>query len=309
VTKIQLESWRNYENFSGNLGLQTLTEMTGTHYGPSVEASERNGWGQWHRSDATGAGMDRTVATGTGYIGQYPPDVARVYESLKDCPDEFLLFMHHVPYTHKLHSGKTVIQHIYDAHYEGAAAAEKSVAEWKSLRGKVDERRYNEILAQLEYQAGHAEEWRDSIVSWFYKTTEIADARGRAGKYPGRTEADSMTLDGYVPKPAVPWETASGGNAIECPQDKCEASFDASVAPGWYEIRVRYFDRIDGVSHFKVPTTTFLHASWTARLPPAASSDRFRSARATAFKSKAFPVAQSAPRSTTSNSSKLDSNP
>ena len=64
--------------------------------------------------------MDRTVATGTGFIGQYPPAVAAMYESLDTCPDELLLFMHHVPYTHVLHSGKTVIQHIYDTHYEGA---------------------------------------------------------------------------------------------------------------------------------------------------------------------------------------------
>ena len=61
-----------------------------------------------------------------------------------------------------------------------------------------------------------------------------------------------MTLDGYVPKPAVPWETASGGMAVECPRYKCPASFAYNGAPGWVRIKVRYFDRIDGVSHFKV---------------------------------------------------------
>ena len=75
------------------------------------------------RADHKGIGMDRTVATGTGYIGQYPPELAAKYESLKTCPDELLLFMHHVPYTYVLHSGKTVMQHVYDSHYEGAAAA------------------------------------------------------------------------------------------------------------------------------------------------------------------------------------------
>ena len=84
-----------------------------------METSERNGWGHWHRADATSIGMDRTVATGTGYIGQYSPPVAAGFESLATCPDEELLFMHHVPYTHVLHSGKTVIQHIYDSHYQG----------------------------------------------------------------------------------------------------------------------------------------------------------------------------------------------
>src|SRR5664280_3715024 len=110
--------------------------------------------------------MDRTVATGTGFIGQYHPAVAREYESLATCPDDLLVFLHHVPYTYKLHSGKTVIQYIYDSHYEGAEAAAAWVAQWRFLRGLVDERRYREVLAQLAYQAGHAVVWRDSVVSW-----------------------------------------------------------------------------------------------------------------------------------------------
>ena len=71
-----LSSWRTYENYTGPLGLQTLTDITGNHYGVNVEASERNGWGQWHRADEKGVGMDRTTATGTGYIGQYSAPVA-----------------------------------------------------------------------------------------------------------------------------------------------------------------------------------------------------------------------------------------
>ena len=130
---MQLTSWRTYENYTGPLGLQTLTDIIGNHYGVAVEASERNGWGQWHRADAQGVGMDRTVATGTGYIGQYRPHIARIYESLATCPDDLLLFIHHVPYTYILHSGKTVIQSIYDSHYEGAEAVEQYVRDWKSL--------------------------------------------------------------------------------------------------------------------------------------------------------------------------------
>jgi len=130
LVEMQLGSWRTYENYTGPLGAQTLTDIVGPHYGPAVEASERNGWGQWHRADEKGIGMDRTVATGTGFIGQFRPPVAKVYESLKDCPDELLLWMHHVPYTHALHSGKTVIQHIYDTHYQGAEEAAVFVRQW-----------------------------------------------------------------------------------------------------------------------------------------------------------------------------------
>ena len=114
ISKMLLSSWHIYENYTGPLGLQTLTDITGPHYGPGIESSENNGWGQWHRADAKGVGMDRTIATGTGFIGQYSPEVQMVYEPLEKCPDDLLLFMHHVPYTHILKSGKTVILGVID---------------------------------------------------------------------------------------------------------------------------------------------------------------------------------------------------
>ncbi len=124
INELQRHSWHTYEQYTGNLGIGTLTNILGYHFGPGIESAERNGWGQWFRADAQGIGMDRTVATGTGYIGQYPPELAKVYEDVNTCPDDLLLFMHHVPYTHVLHDGKTVVQYVYDAHYEGAATAQ-----------------------------------------------------------------------------------------------------------------------------------------------------------------------------------------
>src|SRR5208283_115845 len=85
IDHLQLTSWRTFENYTGPLGLQTLTDITGNHYSVAVEASENNGWGQWHRADDKGVGMDRTASAGTGYIGQYRPEVARLYESLAAC--------------------------------------------------------------------------------------------------------------------------------------------------------------------------------------------------------------------------------
>ncbi len=102
VKGLQVDSWRVYEQYTGPLGMGTLTNILGIHYGPGIESAERNGWGQWFRADSKGIGMDRTVATGTGYIGQYPPQLAKIYESLDTCPDSLLLFMHHVPYDHML---------------------------------------------------------------------------------------------------------------------------------------------------------------------------------------------------------------
>jgi alpha-glucuronidase len=123
--------------------------------------------------------MDRTMATGTGYIGQYPPEVQKIYESLTACPDNVLLFFHHVPYTYVLHSGKTVTQHVYDSHYEGAERARDFVAEWKTLEGRVDPERYRDILARFEFQAGEAVKWRDAICKWISGLSGIPDQKDR----------------------------------------------------------------------------------------------------------------------------------
>ena len=265
IEDMQLASWRIYESYTGPLGAQTLTDILGSHYGPGIESSENNGWGQWHRADHQGIGMDRSVATGTGYVGQYRAPVAKMFESVESTPDDLLLFFHHVPYTHGLHSGKTVIQYIYDSHYEGAERVADYVRKWKSLKGYVDEERYAAVLARLEYQAGHAIVWRDAICNWFLRTSGIPDAKGRVGNYPGRIEAEAMHLRGYVPVDVVPWENASGGQAVECSQRQgCSASLQFAGAAGSYEIDVQYFDQNNGESKFRISVGDHLVDEWVA---------------------------------------------
>ena len=282
VVDMLLASWPAYENYTGPLGAGTLTDIINIHYGPAVESSEYNGWGQWHRADAKGIGMNRTVANGTGFIGQYAPPVALKYESLKTCPDELLLFMHHAPYAHVLHSGKTVIQHIYDSHYQGADQAARFVEQWKSLEGRMDEGRYQETLARLEYQAGHARVWRDAIVSWFLKKSGIPDQLGRAGHFPHRVEAEAMELYGYSVIDITPWEAASGGRAVQVssPGRRGSVRFRYAGPPGWQDLSVQYFDENDGASQYQLFVAGQRVDGWAAndtlpsRLPDAHTSTR-----------------------------------
>ncbi len=252
INHLELRSWHTYENYTGPLGAGGLTDIIGVHYGPGIESSERNGWGQWHRADENGIGMDRTVATGTGYIGQYSPTVAAMFESLATCPDALLLFMHHVAYKYVLHSGKTVIQHIYDSHYDGAAEAQTFPEQWQQLHGRIDEERYAAVLNKLEYQAGHAIVWRDAVCNWFYRESKIPDEHDRVGHYPGRVEAEAMSLEGYSVVPVTPWEDASDGKAVVCEPEACIASTHFSGPSGWYNIAVQYFDTNNGVAQFEL---------------------------------------------------------
>ncbi|HVU44721.1 MAG TPA: alpha-glucuronidase family glycosyl hydrolase [Terracidiphilus sp.] len=264
VDRMLMQSWPTYVDYTGFLGSQTLTDITGSHYGPNIESSERNGWGQWHRDDAQGIGMDRTVATGTGYIGQYPPAIAKLYDSVASCPDDLLLFFHHVPWTYKLHSGKTVIQYVYDSHYNGAEEAAQLVTEWQSLKGKIDPALYSDELARLQYQAGHAIVWRDAIVQYFFKESGIPDAKGRAGHYPGRMEAEDARLSGYTVIDVNPWEDASHGKAVTCAEKSCSAEWTYSGEPGRFNIAVQYFDLAGGTAHFTLAVNGNTFAAWPA---------------------------------------------
>jgi alpha-glucuronidase len=250
VAKILMDSWPAYESYTGPLGLQTLTNITGPHYGPAPESQERNGWGQWIRADHHGVGMDRTMATGTGFVGQYPATVQKMYETAPNTPDHLVLFFHHLPYTYRLHSGKTVIQTIYDSHYEGAAKAEEFVNHWKPLKGHI----------------GHAIVWRDAINDWFYRISGIADEKGRVGHHPNRIEAESMELKGYTTFEPASWEGASGGKGVTCSatRQSCSALTTFDGAPGWYEVDVEYFDLSSGASQFRLFIGDQLVDEWRA---------------------------------------------
>jgi len=178
ICRMLLDSWTIYENYTSPLGVGWMVNPN-HHYGPNVDGYEYSKWGTYHYADCHGIGVDRTVETGTGYTGQYHDKVAACFDNIESCPDELLLFFHHVPYTHVLKSGKTVIQHIYDTHFEGAEQADTLVDTWRGLQGRIDSDRYTSVLDRLQEQSEHAKEWRDIVNTYFLRKSGIADEQGR----------------------------------------------------------------------------------------------------------------------------------
>jgi alpha-glucuronidase len=172
------DSRRTYESYTAPLGVGFMVRP-GHHYGPDVDGYEYTPWGTYHFADRDGVGVDRTRATGTGFTGQYPEPWSDVYESLERCPDELLLFFHHVPYGHVLHSGSTVIQHIYDTHFAGAERTVEMRRLWERLDGQVDPALYERVRERLDEQVRSAAEWRDQINTYFYRKSGVPDAKGR----------------------------------------------------------------------------------------------------------------------------------
>lgn len=271
ITEMSMLSWPAYENYTGNLGIQTLTNILGNHYGPKPQSQDNNGYCQWTRADAVSVGMDRTVfngtGNGTGYAGQYPPQVYEMYENIETTPDDYLLWFHHVNWTTRLKSGSTVIQHFYDAHYAGAATAQTFVRMWESLRGKpgIDDQRYKDVLFRQTYQAGHALVWRDSILEFYYNMTQIPDASGRVMNHPYRIEAEDMALEGYQVFLANPFESASGYKGIMTVNNNTAGTASTTVPfdSGTYDLAVNYYDVLGGHARWEVFLGNRSVGAWT----------------------------------------------
>ncbi|KAJ7232839.1 glycoside hydrolase superfamily [Mycena haematopus] len=268
ITQMSMASWPAYENYSGNLGEQTLNDILYTHFGPNPQTLDNTPWGQWTRADHTTIGMDRTVSNGTGFSGQYPPEVAAVYENLETTPDNLLLWFHHVNYTQKLKSGKTVIQHFYDAHYEGAETAHNFVAMWQSLKGQIDDERFEDVLFRQVFQAGHSIVWRDAIVNFYNNISGIPDVAGRVGHHPFRIEAESMELSGYQPYVVSPFETASNSTAIVTSTNSTSgtATKVLNFTSGVYDLAVNYFDMYGGNSSYQVFVNNRMVGEWVGNI-------------------------------------------
>ncbi|MCL1991251.1 MAG: alpha-glucuronidase [Defluviitaleaceae bacterium] len=178
VKEILLNAWPTYEKYTAPLSVGFMVQPH-LHYGVNIEGYEYSKWGTYHFADCSGIGVDRTKATGTGYTHQYFEPNAKLYENIETCPDELLLFFHFVPYTHVLRSGKTLIQHIYDTHFEGVSDVENFIKQWDELEGLIDAESFINVQSRFKQQLDNAKEWRDQINTYFYRKSGIADEQGR----------------------------------------------------------------------------------------------------------------------------------
>ncbi len=172
-----LRSREIYEKYNCSLGIGWMVTPE-THYGPSVDGYEYSRWGTYHRADHLGIGVDRSD-NGTGYARQYYPKNADMYNDPDTCPEELLLFFHHIPYTWKLKDGRALIQYIYDTHFEGASEAEKLAATWDELKDELPSEVYELVKHRFEMQIHNAKEWRDQVNSYFFRKSGIPDEQNR----------------------------------------------------------------------------------------------------------------------------------
>ena len=175
LLQILLSSRRTYEKYTAPLGIGWMITPH-DHYGPNPSGYEYDLWGTYHKANRDAVGIDRT-GTGTGYLLQYPEWMQEKYGDPSTCPDLYLLFYHRLPYSFVMKDGRTLIQRIYDDHFEGYEEAKSMAESLRSLPFPVPDREV--ILSRMDRQLYNAKEWCDIINTFFRRLSGVDDARGR----------------------------------------------------------------------------------------------------------------------------------
>lgn len=166
-------SYDTVAKYSMPMGLSYISEFL-HHYDPDPWS---NHVGAGITSD--GIGIDRTVATGSGYAGLYADDFAAQVESPGTTPKKWLLYFHHLPWNYTLPDGSSLIQTLYDSYYQGVEDVAAYRKAWAQLHGKIDLERWAHVYEKLALQEDHAERWRDLVTRYLLETTGIDDAKER----------------------------------------------------------------------------------------------------------------------------------
>ncbi|MCL2127134.1 MAG: alpha-glucuronidase, partial [Treponema sp.] len=172
-----MKSYPAYEKYNAPFGVCFMV-TPGLHYGPNIEGYEFSRWGTYHRADAQAIGIDRGPA-GTGYTGQYSEKNSALFSSAASCPENLILFFHRLRYDYIMKNGETLLQNIYDTHFEGCEEVEAMVEMWKSLEALLSAGIYQPVLSRFLRQLENAREWRDQINTYFCRRTGVPDKRGR----------------------------------------------------------------------------------------------------------------------------------
>lgn len=160
-------------NYMMPLGLHHIFKFD-HHYGPEPDGFIASYPLEWcpvyyHKADAQGIGFDRS-SKGTDAVGQYPEPYRNLYDNIETCPEEYLLWFHHVPWTYKMKSGSTLWQELCMKYNMGVAMVEVYRDFWHTsakqyMKGHEQEWQHTDSL--LNVQLENAKEWRNTCLKYF----------------------------------------------------------------------------------------------------------------------------------------------
>ena len=169
IKNVMLGSREAVVNYMTPLGLHHMMGW-GHHYGPGpwVANKHRADWTSvyYHKADKEGIGFDRTTL-GSNAVSQYFPEVAKQFSSLDECPEKYLLWFHHLPWTYTMKSGRGLWDELCYKYEAGVDSVGQMQEKWNSLQGNVDEERFDQVKSFLQIQKNEAEWWRNACLLYF----------------------------------------------------------------------------------------------------------------------------------------------
>ncbi|HEX3844013.1 MAG TPA: alpha-glucuronidase family glycosyl hydrolase [Steroidobacteraceae bacterium] len=171
VVQMMMESREAAVDYMTPLGLASQM-AAGTHLGPGPWVAPAKGmppdWSStyYSRADASGIGFDRT-ATGSNAVAQYSPHVAAQLGNAASCPENLLLWFHHLSWDYRLHSGQTLWDSLVLHYDRGVESVKQARKTWDTLAPYVDSQRYNLTADFLAIQEKRAEWWRNASIAYF----------------------------------------------------------------------------------------------------------------------------------------------
>jgi alpha-glucuronidase len=166
---VMLSSREITVNYMTPLGLHHIMGWD-HHHGPApwIKDKPRADWTSiyYHKADNTGIGFDRTKS-GSDALSQYAPEVQKKYGTFENCPEEYLLWFHHVSWDHKMKSGRTLWEELCHRYYQGVDSVKWMQKSWDTLGGKIDPDRFAQVKSLLAIQYKEAVWWRNACVLYF----------------------------------------------------------------------------------------------------------------------------------------------
>lgn len=170
VKELMLQSREAVVDYMMPLGLHHLFAF-GHHYGPEPWCAVPGARADWmpsyyHKADSLGVGFDRS-STGSNATAQYHTPLCEQYDDLLTCPENLLLWFHHVPWQHRMKSGRTLWEELCYTYDRGVQQTRNFQKVWDNAEKFVDSQRFREVQHRLKIQARDAVWWRDGCLLYF----------------------------------------------------------------------------------------------------------------------------------------------
>ena len=172
MQRVMMESREACVNYMMPLGLHHIFSFD-HHYGPEPDGFKAEYPIEWcpvyyHKADAEGVGFNRSK-TGSDAVSQYREPLNEIYNDLESCPEEYLLWFHHVPWNYQMKSGLTLWQEMQEKYNSGVRDVVRFCMIWDNMKPYLqnDMQRWNEVKARMDHQLENARKWRDVCLNYF----------------------------------------------------------------------------------------------------------------------------------------------